>query len=173
MKDELDKLLCERYPEIFKNRNGNPRETAMCWGFECGDGWFWLIDALCSQLVKDLRYMQNQIGYCEYFLTQPLTDILQKSFSTPERLEKLKNDLIETLPMIPVATQVKEKFGTLRFYVESATEECMTIINIFEHLSSRVCEVCGTMQDVKLTSVNNWSMTRCPQHIPGEGTKYE
>lgn len=168
MKEELDKLLCERYPEIFKNRHGDPKETAMCWGFECDDGWFWLIDALCSQLVNELRTLQDQIGYCEH----ALTDGSYKSFYTPERLEKLKNDLAETLPMIPVAAQVKEKFGTLRFYVESATEEYMTVINIFENLSSRVCEVCGTMQDVKLTSVNNWAMTRCPQHLPRKDTTH-
>ncbi len=37
MREELDKLLCEKYPRMFVNRNADMRETAMCWGFEHGD----------------------------------------------------------------------------------------------------------------------------------------
>ena len=40
MRKELDEKLCEKYPLIFKNRHADMTETAMCWGFECGDGWF-------------------------------------------------------------------------------------------------------------------------------------
>lgn len=50
MSPELDKKLCEKYPKIFANRNGPPEQTAMCWGFECGDGWYNLIDKLCDWL---------------------------------------------------------------------------------------------------------------------------
>lgn len=50
MNDDLDKKLCEKYPKIFVNRNADMRETAMCWGFSCEDGWFRLIDQLCQSL---------------------------------------------------------------------------------------------------------------------------
>ena len=50
MKQELDALLCQRYPLIFAERNLSVKETCMCWGFACGDGWFDLIDALCERL---------------------------------------------------------------------------------------------------------------------------
>jgi hypothetical protein len=50
MKKELDELLCKRYPLIFAERNLPMKETAMCWGFTCGDGWFDLIDTLCERL---------------------------------------------------------------------------------------------------------------------------
>lgn len=50
MSPELDKKLCEKYPKIFVNRNGDPKETSMCWGIECGDGWYDLIDRLCDNL---------------------------------------------------------------------------------------------------------------------------
>lgn len=45
-----DKKLCKKYPKIFAKRGADMRTTCMCWGFECGDGWFWLIDQLCSAL---------------------------------------------------------------------------------------------------------------------------
>jgi hypothetical protein len=49
MKDELDKQLCDEYPNIFRDRHKTPEETAMCWGFP-GDGWFTIIDELCAKL---------------------------------------------------------------------------------------------------------------------------
>ena len=33
MRQELDQLLCERYPKIFANRHADMKTTAMCWGF--------------------------------------------------------------------------------------------------------------------------------------------
>jgi len=48
MRQELDEKLCADYPKIFAERHGKPQNTAMCFGFECGDGWYWLIDQLCN-----------------------------------------------------------------------------------------------------------------------------
>ena len=50
MKDELDKKLCDKYPKIFKQRNWSMQQTLMCWGFEHGDGWYNIIDALCANI---------------------------------------------------------------------------------------------------------------------------
>lgn len=51
MKKELDDLLCQRYPEIFKDRNGDICETGMSRGFCCGEGWFDIIDGLCAEIT--------------------------------------------------------------------------------------------------------------------------
>ena len=56
MRKELDKTLVERYPKIFADRHGDMKETAMCWGFDCGDGWYWLIDNLCSSIQSHIDY---------------------------------------------------------------------------------------------------------------------
>lgn len=52
MKQELDDLLCSRYPDIFRDRHGTTQTTAMCWGFTCGDGWFDLIDVSCAEIER-------------------------------------------------------------------------------------------------------------------------
>jgi len=59
MKKELDEALCRKYPALFKDRHGNIRETLMCWGFECGDGWYHLIDTLCASLMWDGRDFEH------------------------------------------------------------------------------------------------------------------
>lgn len=56
MKKENDELLCKKYPKIFANRYGDKMVTAMCWGFEVGDGWFNLIHTLCETIQS---YIDN------------------------------------------------------------------------------------------------------------------
>jgi hypothetical protein len=56
MREELDKQLCEKYPVLFAQRNGSPQETAMCWGFDCGDGWHDLINILCANIQNHIVY---------------------------------------------------------------------------------------------------------------------
>jgi len=99
------------------------QQTCMVWGFECGDGWYNLIDALCSLLDWD-----------------------------PKTGGKLENP--------PVATQVKEKFGTLRFYVSGANEQQHNYITAFEHMSGKICETCGTTVGVYFTK--GWIKATCP-----------
>jgi hypothetical protein len=41
------------------------------------------------------------------------------------------------------AVQVKEKYGTLRFYMSASTDEINDLISDAEALSSQTCYVCG------------------------------
>ncbi len=51
-----------------------------------------------------------------------------------------------------VAMQVKQKWGRLRFSVESATERQQAMIDLAEALSARLCEQCG--KPGKMQSIN-------------------
>ena len=55
MSPELDAKLCQKYPLIFSQRYLSMKETAMCWGFECGDGWYNIIDALCANIQHSIN----------------------------------------------------------------------------------------------------------------------
>jgi len=48
MKKELQDKLYKKYPKIFKQKDDDMTTTCLCWGLECGDGWYWLIDNLCN-----------------------------------------------------------------------------------------------------------------------------
>lgn len=54
MRQELDDLLCQRYPEIFIDRHADPTTSGMYWGFCCNDGWFDLIDSLCAAITAQV-----------------------------------------------------------------------------------------------------------------------
>jgi hypothetical protein len=47
MRAELEKLLYEKYPDIFRQKDLPPQQTAMCWGISCDGGWYDIIDKLC------------------------------------------------------------------------------------------------------------------------------
>jgi hypothetical protein len=46
-----DKLLND-FPELYKQYYLPMSETCMCWGFDCGDGWFDLIYKLSTNISK-------------------------------------------------------------------------------------------------------------------------
>jgi len=121
MKEELEKKLFEKYPEIFVQKDLPMSQTCMCWGIECGDGWYNIIDALCGRIMGYNRNLNWKI---------------QRDIEDGKAKE---SDLI---PVIQ-ATQVKEKFGGLRFYTNSTDEYIYGLISMAEGMSARTCEHCG------------------------------
>jgi hypothetical protein len=62
------------------------------------------------------------------------------------------------------AFQVKEKFGTLRFYLNGNADETEhSIINKYEKLSGTTCELCGE-PGKHIIADSGWHMTRCEKH---------
>jgi len=59
--------------------------------------------------------------------------------------------------------QIKEKYGTLRFYVSSAPDYILGMITKAERESENICEICGAKG--KLTEINGWYVTRCEHHL--------
>lgn len=59
------------------------------------------------------------------------------------------------------AVQVKEKFGTLRFYMNMETEEMSRAIREAEGRSASACEVCGRPGTLR---GGGWLKTLCDAH---------
>ncbi len=55
--------------------------------------------------------------------------------------------------------QVKEKFSTLRFYINEGSDEIHNIIFKYEKLSAEICEKCGDKGELR--SINNWLRCLC------------
>jgi hypothetical protein len=180
MSPELDEALCKKYPKIFVNRHGDMRTTAMCWGFEfSGNGWYNIIDALCENIQHhidwseksyklDTRYNTmlqkvlsgNKEAYDEYFTTS-ITDENKKEEYFQTWLKNAKyRQVKEPIPQV-IAVQVKEKFGTLRFYVDGGNEVTHAMINMAESMSARTCEKCGVPGKLR---GKTWLYTACDEH---------
>ena len=78
---ELDDLLCRRYPRLYARRHGDPQSTAMGWGFEIGDGWFGIIDALSEVLSSrieghespgpEVQQVKQKFGSLRFHIDEP------------------------------------------------------------------------------------------------------
>lgn len=71
---------------------------------------------------------------------------------------KLIDKIYDKLPPDAFIEQVKEKYGTLRFYVSNISEEIWDYVHQVESESSEVCEQCG--KPGKLYT-NGWWRTLC------------
>ena len=60
MKEEFEQTLVEKYPKILEEHGGDPRQTCMAWGFECGNGWFKIIEEVCEKLtdIEGFKFAQ-------------------------------------------------------------------------------------------------------------------
>ena len=174
MKLELDKLLCEKYPKMMVNRNKNMQETCMCWGFECGDGWFNILDQLMGNIQHHIDWKDKQRNWAiqhNAMVTQcreGIFDLFEenmKSVVDPEYKEKrlaelLANGFREVPESIPQVTldQVKEKFGTLRFYYTCGDDYISGMVSLAESMTGVTCESCGNPGE---TRGGGWVHTYC------------
>lgn len=86
-----------------------------------------------------------------------------------EKLEPLIVAIREQAPdesYFPRASQVKEKFGTLRFYMSSSTDEMEKIIDEAERKSAETCETCGSTGELRK---GGWLVTLCDKCHNKEG----
>ena len=143
MRDELDRTLCEKYPKIFVDRYASMTETCMCWGFEHGDGWYQIIDSLCANIQHHIDYNNKNFekGYTQY----------------------------KQVPQV-VATQIKEKFGTLRFYYDGGDDVIDGMVSMAESWSAVACEECGVPGT---QNSRGWIKTLCETHRKEREQRYE
>lgn len=138
MREDLDKKLYEKYPLIFRQRTLDMRQTAMCWGICCGDGWYNILDMLCDEIQS---HIDNE--------------------NISRQYKKERGELPPDAPDYPQieATQVKEKFGGLRFYVNHYDDYVRGVISMAEAMSLRTCEHCGNPG--KPDEESYWITTLC------------
>lgn len=123
----------EKLVEIYPDlfRGNNPRKAFPMFGFECGEGWFDLL----KDLITELK------AICE-------KEASKNSLGTGD----------EVCPLL--ADQVKEKYGTLRFYTNWTNDDIETAINKAEQRSAITCEHCGAKGEVRSLK-SYWYVTYC------------
>jgi hypothetical protein len=75
-----------------------------------------------------------------------------------EEIKRLPEDIRDNV----YAEQIKEKFGTLRFYMTEETPYIKGVIALAEEMSYGICEVCGNKGE---QTKGGWVKTLCKDHI--------
>jgi hypothetical protein len=179
MKTELQQKIFDKYPKIFGDRTKPMNETCMCWGLEVGDGWYNLIDTLCEALTYT------------YTTSVQVDEEDGKRLGIESYNFNEKSSYYFTIePPQVIATQVKEKYGTLRFYYrEEYDEKFMSlyqtgkypelqriidrysdymngIVHFAETASGRTCEDTGQPGELHVSggTANGWVKTVNKEH---------
>ena len=165
MNKYLDEYLCKKYPKIFADRNKPMTETCMCWGFDHDNGWFFLIDTLCSSIQHHIDNPPWVYKKTFKVRMKRIWDFIVRKLHMPTRFYCDMKDMME-LEVIPqvVALQVKSKFSSLRFYYYGGDEEIRGMVSLAESLSYKICEECGRMDENVGRNVHGWITTSCKDH---------
>jgi len=160
-------ILYTSYPKIIGNRV-----------FECNDGWYNILNALCSNIQHHIDWRRKQrakaliynrllkrglagdlAGLRWYFnyINIPIAHekrvakvLLEAEYRTvPPKVEQV------------VIEQVKEKFGELRFYYTGGDEVINGMVRMAESMSSVTCEECGVPGKLR---GSGWVKTVCDLH---------
>lgn len=191
MRKELEEALCKSYPKILRDRNRNMRNTAMCWGFECDDGWYNILNMACASIQGHINQTRTQraraLRYNRALRRAVRGDVrpLQMHFTYHENVAepseygikeaaKVLEDIEPQRQRVPkachqvTATQIKEKFGTLRFYYLGGDDYCRGVESMAESMSAVTCEVCSSPGKLRH---GGWVQTLCDEHAIE--TRYE
>ena len=123
MKQELQDKLFDKYSTLFENKDKTPAQSPMCFGIECGDGWYELLSSVCWRIFQHQKNITDRVRI---------------------RNENNKENDQSDLDYIPVKfDQIKEKFGGLRIYFSGGDDYIDGVIGMAEEYSYKVCEVCG------------------------------
>jgi len=151
--------------------------TAMCWGIGVGDGWYNIIDVLCGHLYNEYWSTKSRYDSIKDKVDQPTYGFKPDGdpvgkIITQELIDEAKAKMEEEAAKVPVASQVKEKFGGLRFYVNAATDKHFNYISFAESMSYRTCEECGAPGK---RYTDGWHTTLCDIHaaMNGREEQYE
>jgi len=170
MDQELDEALCRDFPLLYKDRHASMRTTCMCWGFDIGNGWEPLVRELSSKLeVLIQKFIDDNPNLpCEWCSCPK--DTHDEGWTSDGEFEddgqskhyKCHNpDGGKYSPRYPCASQVKEKYGTLSFYMTEGTDQIFDLIHEAEEKSAKICEVCGESGKRR---GGGWISTLCDKH---------
>lgn len=104
-------------------------------GFATGSGWWPMIETLCTNIQSHIDWNNNMA-------------------------EKYPDMKYKSIKQVQVA-QIKEKFGTLRFYYDGGNDIIAGMVSMAESLSGQICEECGDKGERRS---GGWIRTLCDKH---------
>lgn len=105
-------------------------------GIAVGAGWWPMLEQLCSIIQSHIDHMNS--GAEKY----------------PD------NEFYHPVEQVTIS-QIKEKFGGLRFYFDGGDEYCRGAASLAESLSMAMCEECGAPGERR---GGGWVRTLCDKH---------
>lgn len=130
--EEFVKKIESKHPEMFSEPYG---------GIAVGAGWWPIIEALCDQIDSYTKWRNN-------------------TRETLLEANPYNHKIPEAVPQV-IVSQIKEKFGGLRFYYDGGDDYISGMVLMAEIWAGRHCETCGKPGDRRS---GGWIRTLCDEH---------
>jgi hypothetical protein len=135
MSDEYEifsKRMHDRFPKMFAGKYG---------GFAINKGWWPLLESLCETIQSHIDWKTTT--------RENLLKANPYNHTIPDKVEQV------------VVLQVKEKFGSLRFYYQGGDDYVQGAVTLAENLTNHLCEECG---GIGKRRSGGWIRTLCDKH---------
>lgn len=149
---DFEQYLFKKYPSLFSTDQDGELlpQFQRCWN-DCPKGWEQLVDdlffAINDYVVNTKRGVKDPSKKHMYYILNVLRNrrfaILGKTKSWFIKYLYAKAPYITQRPPAVKISQYKEKFGTLRVYIDGGDNEVEGMIRFAEHLSSVTCQYTG------------------------------
>jgi hypothetical protein len=146
--EEFFEEMAKMFPRLM--------EKASIGSFGVGSGWHNILMILCTKIYERVDRDHQRLRHERE--NNPDAD------EGSGIIAELKSSVTSAIDELPVISYVKEKYGTLRFYVFGATDADYISIDFAEALSSVTCEECGSPGE-RDSNTRGWIKTRCKKCI--------
>jgi len=164
VKSELQQKLFDKYPNLFSQKDLSMRETCMCWGCECGDGWYPILWDMCRRIDEVMKQYDVVVSFSqvkEKYGTLRVYHLVSFGDSWERKSQYLLlRRLLKPIPWLrnrlkPVVWKYKgedklakvnlgwESAGQMIDALDSVCSQIDEAINLAEIFSSFTCEECG------------------------------
>ena len=114
-----------------------------------------------SPKPQEIAIVKKKLSYKFFHLFEVVYSIITKN-----AFEK-----VPVSPPVRIA-QIKEKFGTLRFYYDGGDDQVRGMVDFAEYLSSKTCQETGESGDLCVKAQGfAWYKTLCPERAEKYGYK--
>jgi len=135
MDKKLEKQLFEKYPKIFKQKDDSIKTSCMPWGINAENGWYHLIDNLCECIQSYIDQNRHNV------------DMQVETVQVKDNLAGLR--------FYTSWIKIKDKNKDNKCVTEESRKRAFELIEgmiwFAEHLSTSICENCGSPGKVRTT----------------------
>lgn len=171
--EEMQNYFPTVYPKMFSGRYG---------GIAVGQGWFGILTQLCQSIQSHIDWRNAQReqaikyntmaqagkdGNAKLFADLVAAEYGDRGFDEMFIRKRCEEMMLEPLRTVPdecpqvIVEQVKEKFGSLRFYYQGGDEYINGLASMAESMSGITCEECGAPGE---SGGEGWISTLCETH---------
>lgn len=124
MNKELTEKLFNKYPNLFKQRFYPFTQSSMCWGFDCDDGWYKLIDKLCSSIEKisdkvEVIQVKEKFGGLRFY-------VINSDKKVEKLIKKAEQDSYKICELC--GSRKKVRCQTFESWMQTLCEKCKSDI---------------------------------------------